>query len=111
MLVSFCRELAVKYGLVHALILESIAAGIRGAFVNDRNQMDGYYYAAFSVDALHNHFVYIDKTIVDTVVDEMRNTGLIEVREEKGMLYARIPIESLREVLKIKEVGEYHGGL
>ena len=51
--------------------------------------MDGYFYASFTVDALHRYLDYVDPTIVDTGIEELRGLGAIEVRERNGRIFTR----------------------
>lgn len=74
---SFDVELAEKYGILEAILLNHLWFWIEKNRANDRNYHDGYYWTYNSVKAFSELFPYASKNKINNALNHLKAEGLI----------------------------------
>ena len=74
---SFNVEIAVKYGMLEAVLLENINFWITKNKANNVQYYDGHYWTYNSVKALSELFPYASKATISRALHHLENEGLI----------------------------------
>ena len=74
---SFNVEIATKYGILEAVLMEHLNFWIAKNKANDVNFYDGYYWTYNSTKALAELFPYVSKSTISRVLHHLEDEGLI----------------------------------
>ena len=74
---TFEVEIAVKYGINAAIILQNIAFWVKKNEANDSNYFDGRYWTYNSIKAFHELFPYLSERQIKTAIDKLTSEELI----------------------------------
>ncbi len=77
MIHTFDTEVAKKYGVHAAVLLQNIVFWIAKNAANDTNYIDGYYWTYNSASAMSKLFPYLTKKQVETALGKLRDDGII----------------------------------
>lgn len=88
---SFDNDLALKYGVNEAIILNNLQYWVRLNKCNksEKNFVDGKYWTYQTYDALHNIFHYWSLKTIQRTIASMVNQGLIIVAQHKKSQHDR----------------------
>ncbi len=74
---SFNIEIATKYGILEAILLENINFWITKNKANDKNFYDGFYWTYNSITALSKLFPYASRATIFRALNSLEDAGLI----------------------------------
>ena len=74
---SFNVEIATKYGMLEAVLLENINFWITKNKANDKNFYDGFYWTYNSITALSKLFPYASRATIFRALNNLEDAGLV----------------------------------
>lgn len=74
---SFNVEIATKYGMLEAVLLENINFWITKNRANDKNFYDGFYWTYNSITALSKLFPYASRATIFRALNNLEDAGLV----------------------------------
>ena len=74
---SFNVEIATKYGILEAVILENINFWITKNKANNKNFYDGFYWTYNSITALSKLFPYASRATIFRALNNLEDAGLV----------------------------------
>ena len=94
---SFDVEIAEKYGIVPAIILNHLQFWILKNKANNVNFYDGYYWTYNSIKAFKELFPYVSEKQIITALSKLENEGLIITGNYNKIAYDRTKWYALTE--------------
>ena len=103
---SFNIELATKYGIEEAIIIEHLAFWINKNVANNKNNIDGYYWTYNSSKAFKELFPYISEKKIQRVLKKLEELEIIKSGNYNKSSYDRtkwytITDKSIRQIYTI----------
>ena len=85
----FNVDIAVKYGMLEAVILNNLYFWIKKNEANDKNYHDGYYWTYNSAKAFHKLFPYVSEHRIRNALKHLEEEGLIVTGNYNQSAYDR----------------------
>lgn len=86
---SFCSEIATRYGLLEAILLNNMEYWIAKNKANKKNFHDGYYWTYNSAKAYQELFPYVSQRQIMTAMKHLREEGIIQTGNYNEMAWDR----------------------
>lgn len=93
----FSVDIAVRYGMLEAVLLNNLYYWITKNEANDRNYHDGYYWTYNSAKALHKLFPYVSERKIRNALKHLEDEGLIVTGNYNQSAYDRTMWYALTE--------------
>lgn len=94
----FNVEVAEKYGMLEAVLLNHFHFWIKKNEANDRNYHDGHYWTYNSTRALHKLFPYVTERKIRYAIKHLENEGLLVTGNYNASAYDRTTWYALTEM-------------
>lgn len=95
---TFESDIAVKYGVNAAILLQNLRFWIEKNAANEKHFYDGYYWTYNSIKAFEGMFPYMSTRQIRTALDKLENEGIIISGNYNTSTYDRTKWYALTEV-------------
>lgn len=94
---TFDSEIAARYGVNAAILLQNIYYWIEKNRANEKHFHDGYYWTYNSIKAFEEMFPYMSKSQINTALSKLENDGIILSGNYNSLAYDRTKWYSITE--------------